>query len=216
MIIFILFLLLDSSLSKPQGPLLSKTPENSIEPVDDWTWGALGDGFVYVSPRQLGGVPEPEPESEPEGESEPESKASKEMPSLVDIVSTDPMFTMFTAAFGIAFPEGLPAGAPFTIFVPTEEAFAKLPAEAVEKLIADPAALKAIMLRHIIVGMTVTAKDIIAAGMVEVENAAGERLAVSYDKSKGVMVESSAGIARVVEADKMASDGIIHAIDSVI
>ena len=138
------------------------------------------------------------------------------MPSLVDIVSTDPMFTMFTAAFGIAFPEGLPSGAPFTIFVPTEEAFAKLPAEAVEKLIADPAALKAIMLRHIIVGMTVTAKDIIAAGMVEVENAAGERLAVSYDKSKGVMVESSAGIAMVVEADKMASDGIIHAINSVI
>ena len=162
--------------------------------------------------------PESEPESEPkpESEPEPESKASKEMPSLVDLISTDPMFSTLSVVLNIAFPEGLPEGAPFTVFVPTEKAFAKIPAETIEKLIADPAALKDILLRHIIVGKSVEAKDIIEAGTVEVENAAGEKLTVSYDKSKGVLVKSSAGVGMVVDADRMASDGIIHGIDSVI
>ena len=137
------------------------------------------------------------------------------MPTLVDIISTDPMFTTFAAALGVVAPEGLPDGAPFTLFVPTDDAFAKIPAQTIAALIEDPEALKAIMLRHAIVGKSVAASDIIAAKMVEVDNAAGEKLMVSVEEA-GVMVKSSAGTAMVVVADMMATDGVIHAIDSVI
>ena len=46
---------MDISLPAPQGTLQSIIPEDPIEPVAEWTWGDLGNGFVYVSPRQLGG-----------------------------------------------------------------------------------------------------------------------------------------------------------------
>ena len=50
-----MIILVDLSAPAPQGTLKSMVPEDPIEPVAEWTWGALGNGFVYVSPRQLGG-----------------------------------------------------------------------------------------------------------------------------------------------------------------
>jgi len=269
MIIFLLIILVDVTLPAPQGTLQSMIPDDPIEPVAEWTWGDLGNGFVYVSPRQLGGVPEPEPESESkskedskeesseesseesEEESEPmsdpksaakslhksehksehktehksehksehemkseEMKETKsEMLSLGGILSTDPMFKVQFQAASVAFPTGLPSEPPYTLFLPTESALVKA---GIEKLLTEPEALKAALLRHTIAGKVVTAEDIIAAGMVEVENAAGEKLSVSYDKDKGVSVKSSAGVAMVSTADIMASDGVIHVIDAVI
>ena len=138
------------------------------------------------------------------------------MPTLVDIISTDPMYKTFAAALGVVAPEGLPDGAPFTLFVPTDDAFTKIPAETLAALIEDPEALGAIMLRrHGIVGKSVAASDIMADKMIEVDNAAGEKLMISVEEA-GVLVKSSAGTALVVVADIMASDGVIHAIDTVI
>jgi len=278
MIIFLLIILVDVSLPAPQGTLQSMIPDDPIEPVAEWTWGDLGNGFVYVSPRQLGGVPEPEPESESkskedskeesseesseesEEESEPELSVSvsepmsnpksaakslhksehksehktehksehksehemkseemketkSEMLSLGGILSTDPMFKVQFQAASVAFPTGLPSEPPYTLFLPTESALVKA---GIEKLLTEPEALKAVLARHAVAGKVVTAEDIIAAGMVEVENAAGEKLSVSYDKDKGVSVKSSAGVAMVSTADIMATDGVIHVIDAVI
>ena len=140
-------------------------------------------------------------------------ETKEEMLSLGGILSTDPMFKVQFQAASVAFPTGLPSEPPYTLFLPTESALVKA---GIEKLLAEPEALKAVLARHAVAGKIVTAQDIIDAGMVEVENAAGEKLTVSYDKDKGVSVKSSAGMAMVSTADIMASDGVIHVIDAVI
>jgi uncharacterized surface protein with fasciclin (FAS1) repeats len=96
---------------------------------------------------------------------------------------------------------------PFTVFAPTDEAFAKLPAGTLDALLADPAALKRILLYHVVKG-TVPASDVVASSSLETLN--GARLTVST--AGGVKVDG----ANVVATDIRARNGIIHVIDTVL
>ena len=97
---------------------------------------------------------------------------------------------------------------PFTVFAPTDEAFAKLPAGALDKLLADKEKLKAVLLYHVVAGK-VTAKDLVKLTSVKTLQGGSLTIAVKGDK---VMVDG----ATVVKADVMASNGVIHVIDTVL
>jgi uncharacterized surface protein with fasciclin (FAS1) repeats len=96
---------------------------------------------------------------------------------------------------------------PFTVFAPTDEAFAKLPAGALDSLLADPAKLKKVLLYHVIAGK-VMAADVKTMKAKSVE---GAPLYIAVNDGK-VMVDK----AMVVKTDIVCSNGVIHVIDSVL
>ncbi len=96
---------------------------------------------------------------------------------------------------------------PFTVFAPTEEAFAALPEGTLEALINDPETLKNILLYHVVSG-EVKAADVV--GLSEATMLNGETVSISTDD--GVMVND----AKVIETDIMAKNGVVHLIDKVL
>jgi len=109
-------------------------------------------------------------------------------------------------AAGLA--ETLQGEGPFTLFAPTDEAFAKLPQGQLDSLLANPAQLKVLLLGHV-VPSKVTAAD--AASQSSAQTVAGGNVAIAA-KDSGVTI----GGAHVVKADIQASNGVIHAVDAVI
>lgn len=96
---------------------------------------------------------------------------------------------------------------PFTVFAPTDEAFAKLPAGALDKLLANPDKLKAVLTYHVVSG-TVMAADV-KPGRVPTVQGSSATLSVMGDK---VMIDR----ANIVKTDILCSNGVIHVIDAVI
>lgn len=100
----------------------------------------------------------------------------------------------------------LKGAGPFTVFAPTDEAFAKVPAATLEMLGKDKEKLKKVLLYHVVSGK-VMAKDV-KAGKVKTVNGQSATLA-----TKG---EVTIDKAKVVKADIETSNGVIHVIDAVI
>jgi uncharacterized surface protein with fasciclin (FAS1) repeats len=128
--------------------------------------------------------------------------------SIVDVAKAAGSFnTLLAAAEAAGLAETLAGEGPFTVFAPTDEAFAKLPDGAVEALLGDPDKLKSILLYHVVPGK-VTAADV--TKLESADTAFGQ--AVMIGTSEGVTIDG----ASVVKADVMASNGVIHVIDSVL
>jgi len=96
---------------------------------------------------------------------------------------------------------------PFTVFAPTDAAFAKIPPAQLNALLADKAALIKVLTYHVVPGEIVAA-DVKAGPLKTVE---GESLNVTTS-SMGVKVNG----ANVIKTDVMASNGVIHVIDTVV
>lgn len=128
--------------------------------------------------------------------------------NIVETASAAGTFnTLLTAAKAAGLAETLAGPGPFTVFAPTDEAFAALPAGTVEGLLKDTEKLKTILLYHVVSG-TVTAKDV--AGLKSAKTLQGGELKI--DTSHGVMIND----AMVVKADVMASNGVIHVVNKVL
>jgi uncharacterized surface protein with fasciclin (FAS1) repeats len=95
---------------------------------------------------------------------------------------------------------------PFTVFAPTDAAFAKIPKDQLDALLKDKAKLTAVLTYHVVPG-TVMAKDVKAG---KVKTVQGSELTVTTDG--GVKVDK----AKVEATDITASNGVIHVIDSVV
>ncbi|MDH5196480.1 MAG: fasciclin domain-containing protein [Gemmatimonadota bacterium] len=137
-------------------------------------------------------------------------KATAKTPTMniVEVASSAGTFnTLLTAAKAAGLAETLATGGPFTVFAPTDEAFAALPAGTVEALLKDTEKLKAILLYHVVSGK-VMAADV--AGLTSATTLQGGDLKI--DTSHGVMIND----AMVVKADVMASNGVIHVINKVL
>merc|ERR1712012_229286 len=136
---------------------------------------------------------------------------------LVDVLAADPKFsTLVTAVKEVGLVDTVKAADAFTIFAPTNEAFAKVPEDTLNSLLADKEALSAVLLRHVAPGYLYS-KGIMWA---ELETAGGEMIASQVFR-KGVVkvVSSNDGsrtVARVIDTDITATNGVIHAIDTVI
>lgn len=119
--------------------------------------------------------------------------------------------TLLTAAEAAGLVDTLKSEGPFTVFAPTDEAFAKLPEGTVEDLLKpeNQDQLKAILTYHVVPGKTMSSD--LAGKQVEVESVEGS--AISIDATgDDVMV----GDATVTQADVEADNGVIHVIDEVI
>lgn len=132
--------------------------------------------------------------------------------SAADIVDTavsaGNFKTLVAAVKAAGLVETLKGPGPFTVFAPTDEAFAKLPAGTVEGLLKDPVALKKILTYHVVAG------KVMAAEVVKMESAPtveGDSAKVTV-KDGEVMIDT----AKVLKTDIVCDNGVIHVIDSVL
>lgn len=122
-------------------------------------------------------------------------------------VSAGSFKTLVTAVQAAGLVETLSGPGPFTVFAPTDEAFAKLPKETLDAVLADKEKLTAILTYHVVSGK-VMASDVV--NLKEATTVQGGKL--SIDTSNGVKV----GSANVVQTDIETSNGVIHVIDTVL
>lgn len=115
--------------------------------------------------------------------------------------------TLTTALQAAGLVDALKGEGPFTVFAPTDEAFAKLPQGTVEALLADKDALTKVLTYHVVSGK-VMAADV--AGLTSAPTLAGSNLTI--DTSHGVKIDN----AMVIKADVETSNGVIHVIDNVL
>jgi uncharacterized surface protein with fasciclin (FAS1) repeats len=114
--------------------------------------------------------------------------------------------TLATALEKAGLVQTLKGPGPFTVFAPTDAAFAKVPKEQLDALLADKAKLTAVLTYHVVPGK-VMAKDVKAG---KVKTVQGSELTVAT--AGGVKVDG----ANVVKTDITADNGVIHVIDSVV
>merc|ERR1711935_312038 len=141
--------------------------------------------------------------------------------TLDETLAADDRFTTLVAALAAAFDnrptaDVLNGTSPLTIFAPTNSAFAKVGNETLDGLLKDPDALSGVLQRHLVANKAVRIPD----GTTTLDSLDGGSLTVqrTIDDifSEGVTVRSSQATAKIVELDIQASDGVIHAIDTVL
>lgn len=133
------------------------------------------------------------------------------MNDIVTVASNAGTFNTLVAAVkasGLA--DTLQDGGPFTLFAPTDAAFAKLPRGAIDELLADNDKLKAVLTYHVVPG-SLMASDIVKMSGAELETVNGASVRVTL-RDGNVFIDG----AKVVSTNIIASNGIIHVIDAVI
>ena len=122
-------------------------------------------------------------------------------------VSAGNFKTLATALQAAGLIDTLKGKGPFTVFAPTDAAFAKIPKDQLDALLKDKAKLTAVLTYHVVPG-AVMAKDVKPGSVTTVQ---GSAFTVKADGGK-VMVDNAA----VTQTDIVADNGVIHVIDSVI
>ena len=165
-----------------------------------------------ATPSSAAATPEPPAAATPEP-TEAATPEPSEATTAKDIVATatdaGTFSTLLTAATAAGLVETLQGEGPFTVFAPTDEAFAALPAGTLDSLLADPEALKQVLLYHVVSGK-VTADQVV--GLTSADSVEGSPIAIAV-RDGSVFLNDTA---EVVTTDVMASNGVIHVIDSVI
>lgn len=139
------------------------------------------------------------------------SEKGKKMNDIVAVAANAGQFnTLIAAVKAAGLVETLQGPGPFTVFAPTDAAFAKLPKGTIEALLKDKEKLTAILTYHVVSGK-VMAADIIKAGGAEPATVNGAPVSVTIRDGKVYVDE-----AQVTAADIQASNGVIHVIDAVI
>ena len=134
--------------------------------------------------------------------------ASAGQKDIVDTaVAAGSFETLVAAVQAAGLVDTLKGDGPFTVFAPTDEAFAKLPAGTVEALLQDKEKLAAILTYHVVPGKK-KAADVVAANSLGTVQGSD----LSIDTTSGVKV----GEASVVQTDIHTSNGVIHVIDTVL
>jgi uncharacterized surface protein with fasciclin (FAS1) repeats len=143
------------------------------------------------------------------GTGEAHSHDVKATDDIVGVATSAGSFnTLLAAAKAAGLVETLQSDGPYTVFAPTDEAFGKLPEGMIDELLANPEKLKQILLYHVVPG-NVMAKDVV--GLSSATTAQGSDVAIAV-KGDVVMINN----AKVLKTDVMASNGVIHVIDTVI
>ena len=129
--------------------------------------------------------------------------------------------TLVTAVKAVGLVDTLASGGPFTVFAPTDGAFAKLPAGTVESLLqpANREQLRTVLTYHVVPGK-VTASDLVAmikanGGNASLKTVQGGTLSARLADGKVEIVDAKGGTATVTTADLVQSNGVIHVTDAV-
>lgn len=131
------------------------------------------------------------------------------MATIVEVAVADGRFKTLVAAVKAAgLVEALSGKGPLTVFAPTDDAFAKLPAGTVEGLLKDVSTLKNILLYHVVSGK-VKAADVVK--LTSAETLLGKPIQISVQGGQVKINDAT-----VIIPDIEASNGVCHVIDSVI
>lgn len=167
----------------------------------------LGVGYVLINSNQS--TTGTETVQKPATQTASSDTKTMEQKNIVQIASQAGSFNTLVAAVTAAdLVETLSGTGPFTVFAPTDEAFAKLPAGTVEALLKDKDKLTAILTFHVVPGK-VMASEVV--NLKSAQTVSGQELKIAVEDGK-VMVNG----AQVVTADIQASNGVIHVIDTVL
>jgi uncharacterized surface protein with fasciclin (FAS1) repeats len=116
--------------------------------------------------------------------------------------------------------ETLSGPGPFTVFAPTNDAFAKIPKATLTAVGNDPATLKKVLTYHVVAGKfdaaAIEAKIKAGGGKAMLKTVEGDDLTAMMDGSNLVLVDAKGGKSTVTTADVYQSNGVVHVIDSVL
>jgi uncharacterized surface protein with fasciclin (FAS1) repeats len=130
------------------------------------------------------------------------------MPTIVDVaVQAGSFKTLVQAVQAAGLVETLSGAGPFTVFAPTDDAFAQIPQETLQAVLADKEKLTAILTYHVVPGKLMAA-DVVNS--TQLQTVQGQSITVSTEG--GVRVDD----ANVIQTDIEADNGVIHVIDRVI
>jgi uncharacterized surface protein with fasciclin (FAS1) repeats len=143
--------------------------------------------------------------------------------TVVDVAVGNEDFSTLVAALTAAdLVSALQAEGPFTVFAPTDAAFAKIDSETLNSLLKaeNKKALANILTYHVVSGK-LTATDVVAAlekgnGMVELNALNGQVLTVMQKDGKILLKDTNGNYSEIVATDVMGSNGVIHVIDTVV
>ncbi|HEX6146145.1 MAG TPA: fasciclin domain-containing protein [Acidimicrobiia bacterium] len=136
------------------------------------------------------------------------TEAMEEMSIVATAEAAGDFTTLLAAVEAAGLVETLEGEGPYTVFAPTDDAFAALPEGTVEGLLEDPEALGAILLYHVVPG-EVTSDQVVT--LESATTAQGSDLAIRVE-GDSVFVND----AQVIVTDIQASNGVIHVIDAVL
>jgi uncharacterized surface protein with fasciclin (FAS1) repeats len=147
---------------------------------------------------------------------------TQSQPTIVEAAVASPAHTTLVAAVQAAgLVETLSGPGPFTVFAPTNDAFAALPSGTVETLLqpANRGALTKVLTYHVVSGR-LAAADVLAAiqaggGRAEVTTVSGDTLVASLEGGNVILTDENGGKATVVQADLFMSNGVIHVTNAV-
>ncbi|MDB9724139.1 fasciclin domain-containing protein [Polaribacter sp.] len=144
-------------------------------------------------------------------------------PNIVGVAAGNENFSTLVAAVKAAnLVETLSSVGPFTVFAPTNTAFAKLPEGTVASLLepANKGALTSILTHHVVAGKFDAAAVVAAInaneGTFAITTVQGGTLVASLNGENVILTDENGNVATVVIADVAASNGLIHAIDHVV
>merc|ERR1712156_391767 len=128
--------------------------------------------------------------------------------------ATPALSTLLAAVKAAGLAETLSGEGDFTVFAPTNDAFAKLPEGTIPFLLKpeNKQALADILLRHVLPNRIEAGQ--IPAGSTNVKTVGGEEITVTNENG-GVSIKSSAGVANVIATDIQTSNGVVHLVDTV-
>jgi uncharacterized surface protein with fasciclin (FAS1) repeats len=152
-----------------------------------------------------------------------EIEAVEETPNIVGVAAGNEAFSTLVAAVKAAgLVETLSSDGPFTVFAPTNDAFAKLPEGTVAGLLEPESKdqLTAILTYHVVAGKfeaaavieTINGND----GKFTVDTVQGGKIDLSLDNGNVVLTDANGNTSVVIIPDVAASNGVIHAIDTVV
>merc|ERR1712228_765019 len=142
-----------------------------------------------------------------------DSRAAAPTKNIAELaIATPQLSTLLAAVKAAGLVETLAGEGPFTVFAPTNKAFAKIPKQTLDGLLADKEALTAVLLRHVVPGAALKALEV-PEGTTPLTTAGGEEIEVTRDRY--ISIKSSAGEAGVVAFDIVASNGVIYMVNSV-
>merc|ERR1739838_135110 len=151
----------------------------------------------------------------PEGRGGPHSRGSTAPTKTIAelAIATPQLSTLLAAVKAAGLVETLAGEGPFTVFAPTNKAFAKIPKETLAGLLADKDALTAVLLLHVVPGAALKAGDV-PEGDTKVKTAGGEEITVS--RTRYLKIKSAVAKTGVAAFDILATNGVVHLVNDVL
>ena len=139
---------------------------------------------------------------------------AKQPKTVVAVAKSSPDFTTLVTAVGAAnLAKALSAKGPFTVFAPTNAAFAKIPAANLDALVADKDALTKVLAYHVIPGR-ILAKDLQPTQTVTTLE--GDDLTITVANGAATITDAQGNVSNITTTDLKAKNGVVHVVDGVL